>query len=357
MGKYNWDNLKGKLQKGVGEKQQNDYDDPREWKLQRDEQDNGTAVIRLLPGKGGDTPSIVRVYEHSIRIWNKSTNKYRWYIEPSPASIKEDCPVSSIYYELGDMGTEEAKKMQETFSRSVKFISNILVVNDPMNPENNGKIFYWKYGVKLFEKFKQALEPTESQIKVGKKPIQLFDPEDGANITLDIKRSGQFLNYDDTTIEAPSRAFDTEEEMDEAVLERCYDLQEFISADYYKPYAELKKKIAMVLEKSPQEAFLIANGSEIISEPYKSKKDGQRDSSSSTETNTDEASISVGTTYKPKTKKVEVNEDPELAEAVDSVVNEAKAEKVEKKAPVKKAPAKKPSTESDEDILSMLDDL
>ena len=356
MGKYNWDNLKGKLQKGVGEKQQNDYDDPREWKLQRDEQDNGTAVIRLLPGKGGDTPSVVRIFEHSVRIWNKSTNKYRWYIEPSPSSIKEDCPVSSIYYELGDMGTDEAKKMQETFSRSVKFVSNILVVNDPMNPENNGKIFYWKYGVKLFEKFKQVLEPTEAQIKVGKQPLELFDPEDGADIILDIKRDGKFLNYDGTTIEAPSQAFETEEAMDEAVLEKAYDLTEFISADYYKPYAELKKKIAFVLEKSPQEAFLIANGSEVITELYKSKKDGQR--TTETKTDDDKADLSMGKTYTPKTKKAPaISEDPALEEAVDAVVSEVKAEPAKAKATPKKAPVKKAASESDEDILSMLDDL
>ena len=354
MGKYNWDNLKGKLQKGVGEKQTNDYDDPREWKLQRDEQDNGTAVIRLLPGKGGDTPSVVRNYEHSIRIFNKSTNKYRWYIEASPASIKEDCPVSSIYYELGDIGTDEAKKMQETFSRSVKFISNILVVNDPANPDNNGKIFYWKYGVKLFEKFQQALEPTESQRKVGKKPIELFDPEDGADITLDIKRSGKFLNYDDTTIEAPSQAFESEAEMDEAVLERAYDLTEFISQDNFKPYAELKKKIAWVLEKSPQEQYLISNGSEIISEPYVSKKDGQRASTTSSKPTEDDAAPSMGGGYTPKTKKEPVV-DQSVEDAVDEVVAEVKAEPAKAKAAPKKAPAKK--ADDDEDILAMLDEL
>lgn len=346
MGKYNWGNLKKNLQQGVGE-QKTDYNDPREWKLQRDESDNGTAVIRLLPGKGGTTPSIVRIYEHSFRFFNKASNKYRWYIEASPASIKDSpCPVSEVYYELGDIGTEEAKKHQQSISRSVKFISNILVVNDPANPENNGKIFYWKYGVKLFEKFQNALEPTETQIKAGKKPIELFDPEEGANIVLDIARQGQFLNYDGTTIETPSRAFDTDEEMDEAVLERCFDLTEFISPDHFKSYSELKKKFAWVIEKTPLESYLIANNSQVITEPYSAKGSRVTEEPSGD-------SMPKTKAYVPKTKKV-----PEQAETAPEPEVEEKVEVEEKPKPAPKAAPKKAKpveTETDEDILSMLD--
>ena len=355
MGKYNWDKLKGNLQKGVGEKHQNDFNDPREWKLQRDEQDNGTAVIRLLPGKGGDTPPVVRIYEHSVRVFNKQSNKYRYFIEPSPSSIKEECPVSQVWYELGDIGTDASKKMQETFKRSTKFVSNILVVNDPLNPDNNGKVFYWKYGVKLFEKFQSVLEPTEAQIQVGKKPVQLFDPEDGANIILDIKRDGNFLNYDSTTIEAPSMAFDNEEDMDDAILEQAIDLTEFISKDHFKPYAELKKKLAWVLEKSPEETYIISNGSAVITEPYKKGSD-----SGSSTPKADPATDAMPTaTYTPKTKKKEevISEDPALEEAVDAVVTEVKAEPAKAKATPKKAPAKKVEASDDDDILSMLEDL
>jgi hypothetical protein len=353
MGKYNWDSLKKNLQQGVGE-QKSDFTDPREWKLQRDENDNGTAIIRLLPGKGGTTPSIVRIYEHSFRFFNKATNKYRWYIEPSPASIKDlPCPVSEVYYELGDIGTEEAKKLQKSISRSVKFISNILVVKDPANPENDGKIFYWKYGVKLFEKFQNALEPTETQLKAGKKPIELFDPEEGANIVLDIARAGQFLNYDGTTIETPSRAFDTDEEMDEAVLEKCHDLTEFISPEHFKPYSELKRKFAWVIEKSPLESYLIANGSQVINKPY-----DKNDKSEGGSTASEEAPMPKTKAYVPKTKKApepEVSEDPATTE------NEEAVEVTPEPAPAPKKTAKKATkpaeVETDEDILSMLDDI
>lgn len=354
MGKYNWENLKSNLQKGVGEKYQNDFDDPREWKLQRDENDNGTAVIRLLPGKGGDTPAVVRIFEHSVRVFHKPSNKWRYYIETSPSSIKEPCPVSDVWYELADIGTDEAKKFQKTFSRSVKFISNILVVNDPASPENNGKIFYWKYGVKLFEKFEKALKPTETQIAVGKKPIELFDPEDGADITLSVTRVGEFINYDGTTIEAPSKAFENEEDMDEAVLEKCYDLSEFISQEYYsKSYTELKNKLAKTLEKSAEEAYLVSHNSQVISDFY------TRNSGQTEEAQSGSSTPNVGGSYTPKTKKPtpEVSDDPQLEVGTESEVPEpVKAKKkAEVKAKVKKTV--QAETESNESILEMLDEL
>ncbi|MCK5536172.1 MAG: hypothetical protein KAI79_05050, partial [Bacteroidales bacterium] len=113
--KYDWNSMKDTLQEGL-ENKKTDWNDPREWKLQRDDNDNGTAIIRLLPGKGGDTPPIVRIFEHSARIFNKSTNKYRYYIEPSPSTIKGQCPISELWYELGNYGTDEAKELQKSLS-------------------------------------------------------------------------------------------------------------------------------------------------------------------------------------------------------------------------------------------------
>lgn len=335
MGKYDWNSMKAGLQKGVGEKYDNaDFNDPREWKLSVDEKDCGSAIIRLLPGKGGDTPPIVRLYEHSIRVFNKKTNKYRYYIKPSPASIGKECPASSVYYELGDIGTDEAKALQRDVSRSVKFISNILVVNDPANPENNGKVFYWKYGVKLFEKFQAALEPTEAQIKVGKKGIELFDPMLGADIILDAKKVAGFRNYDETTIEAPSAAYKTEEEADRVVDEECFDLTEFISEDYYEPYEKLLDKLRWTLEGSPIEKILLLNGSEIITEPYK-----QRGAKSTPKAESG--------SYKAKVTP-EVEPDPLDPDPV--ITPEPKPKATPK-------PKPKPANTEEDDIIAMLDGL
>ncbi len=268
--KYDWNSMKSTLQEGL-ENKKTDWNDPREWKLQRDDNENGTALIRLLPGKSGTTPPIIRLFEHSARVFNKASNKYRYYIEPSPSTIKQDCPISDLWYELGGYGTDEAKELQKTLSRRTVFISNILVVNDPDNPDNNGKVFYWKYGVKLFEKFQAALEPTPNQIKVGKKPVQLFDPMEGANIMLVSKKLAGFVNYDDTTIEAPSKAFNTEKESDEVVEDDCLDLTEFTSPEYFKSYTDLLGKLKWTLSASPIEKMSLLKGSKIITDAYVEK--------------------------------------------------------------------------------------
>jgi len=334
MGKYDWGSMKAGLQKGVGEKSdKKDYNDPREWKLTVDENQNGTAVIRLLPGKGGTTPPIVRIFEHSVRIFNKKSNKYRYFINPSPASIQEDCPASKLWYELGDIGTDEAKALQKEVSRSTKFISNILVINDPGNPENNGKVFYWKYGVKMFEKFQKALEPTEAQLKVGKKGVELFDPMLGADIVIDAQKVAGFRNYDGSTIEAPSAAFATEAEADEVVDEKCFDLTEFISPDHYEPYEKLLKNLRWTLAGSPIEALAILSGSEVITEEYK-----ERGNTSGANAKADSATPSAGTASKPK-----VEPTPELETTPQPQVEKPK-------------PKPKPVA-SDDDVLAMLDDL
>ena len=344
MGKYDWNSMKTGLQKGVGEKSDNNYDDPREWKLTVDENQNGTAVIRLLPGKGGTTAPIVRVFEHSIRVFNKKSNKYRYFINPSPSSIDQDCPASSLWYEMGDIGTDEAKKFQKDFlSRSTKFISNVLVVNDPGNPENNGKVFYWKYGVKMFEKFQKALEPTEAQLKVGKKGVELFDPMLGADIVIDAQKVAGFRNYDGSTVEAPSAAFATEAEADACVDEKCHDLTEFISADHYESYEKLLKDLRWALAGSPIEELALLNGSKIILEKHVDRAKGS---------SADSATPSAGSASKPKPTP-EPTPEPEAQEPEP----EAEVE-VEKPKPKPKA---KPKAESapagDDDILAMLDDL
>lgn len=346
-GKYDWNSMKQGLQKGVGEKSENkDYDDPREWKLSRDEQDNGTAVIRLLPGKGGDTAPIVRLYEHSIRMFHKKTNKYRYYIQPSPSTIGEACPVSELWYELGESGTDEAKAQQKLITRGTKFISNILVVNDPANPENNGKVFYFKYGVKLFEKFQSALEPTEAQLKVGKKGIELFDPMLGADIVLDVCKKDKFINYDGTSIEAKSAAFETEDEADECVMNKCYDLTEFISPDYFLDYEKLKEKLRWTLQDSTVEQFALMQGSNVITEAYKSKAQGAQ---SGAKQGAESATPGAGNYKAPakaaKTTEVEPEQDYEDV-----------PEKEPEKAPVKKAPTKA-AVQSDDDIMALLDDI
>jgi len=239
----------GSLEKNLGAnitKEKKSYEDNRFWKLSRDENDNGGAIIRLLPDPTG-TPFIQR-YNHAFQSFDNVNKKKRWYINNSPETIGEACPASELWAALYNIGTEEGKKEAKKFSRKIKFMCNIKVVKDPANPQNEGKIFLWEFGTKLKDKFMAALQPSESEIAMGEEPKQLFNPLAGNNIKLKIKKAAGFLNYDDTEIMAASSIYADGEEAKADIIENAYKLDEFMQADAFETYEELKKKMKFVLE-------------------------------------------------------------------------------------------------------------
>ena len=247
MFNLDWEQLKGNADSKIFAKKES-FGDSRFWKLSRGEDDTGGAIIRLLPDSQG-TP-IIKIFEHSVQKFNAATGKKRYFIEDSPSSIGLPCPVTERYFEIGKRvgNTPEEDKAnkdeQKLYSRKVSFIANILVVNDPANPENNGKVFLWKFGSKLLSKFTSVLEPSDSDKALGVQPIQLFHPQLGANVFLKIKKDGPFFTYDDTIIQAPSSVC-TDEELP-AMIKQTHVLSEFLSPEHYKSYEELAKKLAFV---------------------------------------------------------------------------------------------------------------
>jgi len=234
-----WNKLKQNTADNTFFKKTN-YEDSRFWKLSRDENDNGSALIRLLPDQEGIP--LVKIFEHSIKVFHKGTNKNRYFIQPSPSSIGLPCPASEEWERYNALGTEESKKTARLFSRRTQYIANILVVNDPANPQNNGKVFLWKFGMKLLDKFSAALEPSDTDKAMGVQPVELFDLMKGANIMLKSKKVAGFVNYDDTQVQQPTASAATNEAA-EAIWKQSHGLKEFLSPEYYLPYAELKKKL------------------------------------------------------------------------------------------------------------------
>jgi len=239
----------GALEKNLGDnitKEKKNYDDNRFWKLTRDENDNGGAIIRLLPDPTA-TPFIQR-YNHAFQSFDAVNKKKRWYINNSPETIGEACPASELWSKLYNLGSEEAQKEAKKFSRKIKFMTNIKVIKDPANPQNEGKIFLWEFGTKLKDKFMAALQPSDSEIAMGEEPKQLFNPLIGNNIKLKIKKAAGFLNYDDTEIMPASSVYDDAEAAKADIIENAFKLDEFMAADAYETYDELKKKMKYVLE-------------------------------------------------------------------------------------------------------------
>lgn len=291
-------------------------EDKRFWKLSTDENGKGAAIIRLLPDKN-EVPYI-RILNCGLKEFNAFDKKYYWYIRDLPSSIKEKDPLNELWsalYNYGGPGREEAKN----FSRREVFITNVLVVKDPSNPENNGKIFLWKFGKKLLEKFLSALNPSEQERELGEKPKPLFHPLLGSNIALKIKKVAGFPNYDDTTIASPSKVFETEEEAIETIQNNSHELNEFLSKDYYDSYEDLRDSLLKFCRKYTPKHMSQEEFDKIVADTF---------------------SIEIGKSYTPK---VSVVETPKEEKKVEKEVKESKKE-------TKKV-------ENDDDIDALLEDL
>lgn len=244
-GGLDWNALEKNLGANIT-KEKNDYNDNRMWKLSRDENDTGGAIIRLLPDPKG-VPFIQR-FNHAFSSFDNVQKKKRWYINISPETFGDRCPASELWSALYGLGTEEGQKEARIFGRKIKFMANIKVIKDPGNPANEGKIFLWEFGTKLKDKFIAALQPSDSEIAMGEEPKQLFNPLSGCNIKLRIKKAGGFLNYDDTEIMPASSVYTNAEEAKKDILDNAFLLSEFMKRDSVETYEELHKKMKYVLE-------------------------------------------------------------------------------------------------------------
>jgi len=214
------------------------YGDDRMWKPTVDKAGNGYAVIRFLPaGEGEDLPW-VRYWDHGFK---GSTG--RWYIEKSLTSIGQQDPVSELNSQLWNSGRDEDKEIARQRKRRLHHVSNILVVSDSANPENEGKVFLYEYGKKIMDKIMDVMQPQFAD----ETPVNPFDFWGGANFKLKIRQVEGYRNYDKSEFDAPSALFDGDETRLEEIYNKLYKLSEFTDAESYKSYAELKKKLYEVI--------------------------------------------------------------------------------------------------------------
>lgn len=214
--------------------------DERFWIPAVDEAGNGAAVFRILPAKTEDSLPFIKVLSHSY----KNEANGQWYIEECPQTIGQKCPMCEENFKLRGTGYEADKELAYKRGYTQNFISNILVLKDPKNPENNGKLFLYKYGKKLHQKFIDAMEGNPELGDEPKNPYSFFD---GAVVKLRIKKVKNFRNYDDTTLDNAPDLYDGDEEKLEDLLNRMYDLEEFHKESRFKSYDDLKKRMQKVL--------------------------------------------------------------------------------------------------------------
>lgn len=218
------------------------FNDDRFWKPTRDKSDNGYAVIRFLPAPEGEDIPWVRVFSHGFQ------DKGGWYIENCPTTIGGKCPLCEANNELWNSGVEANKDIARNRKRRLQYIANILVVSDPKNPENEGKVFLFKFGTKIFTKITDAMSPEFED----EEPMSPFDFWDGADFKLKIRKVKGFINYDKSEFAEPSALFDGDDEKLEELWHKQHALQEFVDAKQFKSHAELKSRLDAVLTGGPQ---------------------------------------------------------------------------------------------------------
>lgn len=229
------------------EKMSNPYSkesDDRFWYPAVDASGNGSAVIRFLPGAavdGEDAPECVRMFHHSFQ--NPETG--HWYIENSLTTLKQKDPVTEFNSKLWNSTKDEnhpARKQASHQKRKLTFYSNIYVISDPRTPENEGKVFLYRYGKKIYDKLDLLMHPEFP----GDPRVNPFDLWKGANLRLRIRTKAGYRNYDESVFEAPSPLFDDDKKIEE-VWNQAYSLNDIVSPDKFKSYDELEKRLHFVL--------------------------------------------------------------------------------------------------------------
>ena len=213
--------------------------DDRLWKLEVDKGGNGYAVIRFLPAPDGEDLPFVKLYSHAFQ------GPGGWYIENSLTTLGQKDPVSEFNSQLWNNGTDAGKDTARKQKRKLTYISNIYVVKDPTNPENEGKTFLYKYGKKIFDKLTAAMQPEFED----EEAIDPFDFWQGANFKLKAKNVAGYRNYDSSEFTKTEALLDDDDAL-ETVWKDQFSLEEFTKADQFKSYQDLEKRMNAVLNPS-----------------------------------------------------------------------------------------------------------
>ena len=234
------DKLLGEVKKENAPQEKKSYKDERLWKPEVDKSGNGYAVIRFLPAVEGEDMPWAKVWNHAFQ-----GPTGQWYIENSLTTLGKNDPVSEMNSAYWNTGIESDKEIARKQKRKLQYFSNIYVVSDSKHPENEGKVFLFRYGKKIFDKLMAAMQPEFED----EKAINPFDFWEGANFKLKIRKVAGYWNYDSSDFDTPSAIFDNDAQIEE-VWKTQYPLGEFSAASNFKSYEELKTRLDAVLSGS-----------------------------------------------------------------------------------------------------------
>tara|TARA_R100001082_G_scaffold110815_1_gene91891 strand:+ start:719 stop:1639 length:921 start_codon:yes stop_codon:yes gene_type:complete len=212
--------------------------DERLWKPELDKTGNGYAVLRFLPAPDQEEMPWAKIWSHSFKGPGG-----QWYIENSLTTIGKDDPVGELNRELWNSGREQDKATARVQKRKLSYYSNIYVVSDPAHPENEGKVFLYKYGKKIFDKLVEAMQPAFKD----ETPLDPFNLWQGADFKVKIRKVDGYWNYDKSEFAAPATLGGFDDATLENIWKQSYSLAEFEDAKNFKSYEDLKKRLDLVL--------------------------------------------------------------------------------------------------------------
>jgi hypothetical protein len=238
-----------------------DYKDDRFWRPEQDKSGNGFAIIRFLPAVDGEDVPWVKVYNHAFQ------GTGGWYIENSLTTLGQKDPVSEMNTQLWNSGLESDKDLARQRKRKLTYIANIYVVSDPANPQNEGKVFLYKFGTKIFEKIQEAMKPEFND----EEPVNPFDFWKGANFRIKIRKVGGYTNYDKSEFDSQTALSDDDAKL-EKIWKSQYALLPLVDASNFKTYDELKTRLNEVLGGDIRNVAPNAKTAEDVSDDLQEKK-------------------------------------------------------------------------------------
>ena len=216
--------------------------DERLWKPEVDKAGNGYAVIRFLPAPDGEDLPWAQVWSHAFQ------GPGGWYIENSLTTLGKKDPVSDLNRELWNSGIDADKETARKQKRKLNYYSNIYVVKDSANPQNEGKVFLYRYGKKIFDKIMEAMQPEYED----ETAINPFDFWAGANFKLKLKKVAGYWNYDSSEFASASTLGDFADDRLEEIYSKTHSLAAFTDPSNFKTYEELQKRLNTVLNTKKQ---------------------------------------------------------------------------------------------------------
>jgi hypothetical protein len=215
--------------------------DDRLWKPEVDKAGNGYAVVRFLPAPDGEDLPWAKMYTHAFQ------GPGGWYIENSLTTTGGKDPVSELNSQLWNSGIDSDKEVARKQKRKLSYYANIYVVKDPTNPHNEGQVFLYKFGKKIFDKVMSAMQPEFED----EDPINPFDFWQGADFKIKIKKVAGYWNYDSSEFASPGTLGDLDDSELEEIWKKEYSLAELTAPEQFKSYEDLKKRLDYVLGNTP----------------------------------------------------------------------------------------------------------